>query len=288
MIKAGPYSSVNLQRRVVKLRRLSATGLERLRRVQTMRLWTVGAFFLALGIGSARPSLKLELVAVPVFFILFPIQVKITRNRRRFWQSLESLILFLERQNLRMSGQAGHRATAAVAGARGASAVVRDYEPEDGVRETPGLATMMHTQIRDLGVFGPHSLFTLIDETFTAHGKRELLTWMTPAPRPTPEILARQEQVRALRSESWFFTRLTLIADQARSESVDLARLKTDELTEFIKSPFFAVGLSPQLHDHVRALDHNVLRFGTVELGPRTIAGARHGDLCGLQFLGAR
>ena len=236
------YSPLILSRRIAKLRASSALAKAKLDRVGNLRLWTVGIFLVLLGIGSAKPSLKIEFVAVPIFFILFPIQVKITRNRRGFWQSLESLIIFLERQSLRLQGKAAAKSSPKSSKGGASIGPTQDDEPEADLKMPAADSALGATShlplIRDLGVFGPHSLFTLVDETFTSHGKRDLLSWMNPIPKPLYEIQARQKQIQSLRNEAWFFTRLTLIADQARAESVDLKRLKTEDLLEFIKTPF--------------------------------------------------
>ena len=202
--------AAELERRLVKLTRLDSAFTIRLKGAQGARLWIAGLFFVGLAIATIRPKWQLELGLIPAFVISFGYFVLRTISLRRHSRELSALKVFYERQRLRILG--------VPSGRRFEHAVKRS-------------AHDMNLN-RDLGVLGAHSLFTLIDETLTDHGERRLIDWLQPKPRSLGVILERQTRIQNLRSEAWFYTRLTLIA------SAEDFHISSERILEFVKRPF--------------------------------------------------
>ena len=166
---------------------------------------------MALLVLTLKPQLQLEAPVLLVFFGLFFWLVVATRKIAHFLERLMRLNVFFERQLNR---------------ALGGRPAGRDWKQVIEVAEKMRLP-------RDLGLFGAQSLWTLIDETLTDGGMRRLLQWLTEEPRSREEILRRQDTVKSLRGEAWFYTRLTLEASGR-----DEVRLASSQITEFLRSPF--------------------------------------------------
>ena len=236
---APPFALDEFERRRAKLARHIHRSTERLTKAQNLRLWTVAVFFILLGIGSTKPSWRAELVAVPLFILIFPFEVRVTRQHRRFSQGLKGLETFYQRQQRRAQGlplESAESVTKKEPKNRSSSQLVINaasvLEHSD-----PKLLARLES-VSDLGILGAHSLITLINETFTQHGLRRILTWLDPEPAAVDKIVERQRQIQSLRGSTWAYTRITLIAEQARLENPDLHQLKSDQLLEFIKQPF--------------------------------------------------
>ncbi len=219
-----PFTKQEFARRIAKLDRVLTVSSEKLTRAQNLRLWTVGIFFILLGIGTTKPSWGLEYFSVPLFLILFPIEVRVTRQHRRFTQGLNGLKTFYQRQQRRALGLPLEGAA--------------ELDASDVLSEANPKLKERLDSIADLGVLGSHSLLSLINETFTQHGLRRILTWLDPEPTSVEILTRRQNQIQTLRGCTWPYTRITLIAEQARIENPDLHQLKSDQLLEFITQPF--------------------------------------------------
>ena len=198
-----------LQKRAQKLSRLVSLWSESLRRYQNARLATGAVFFIALIILTQVPRLHLEAPVLAVFFFGFIYLVRCTQNVQRHLDHLKRFQSFTERQNQRCLGQPSGRSW------------------EEAQRDSQNLPL-----IRDLGLMGSHSLWTLIDETLTDEGRGLLLRWLSEKPRRVDEIKARQSKIQGLRAEKWFYTRLTLAADAKEF------RLSSSQVLEFLKNPF--------------------------------------------------
>jgi hypothetical protein len=205
----APRNAQRLQHRVTRLNGLVSRWSESLRRYQNARLATGGLFFLALIILTRIPRLHLEAPVILAFFAVFFYLVKCTQNVQRHLDHLKRFESFTERQRLRCLGQPSGRAW------------------EEASRDSQNLPL-----IRDLGLVGSHSIWTLMDETLTDGGRGLLLSWLSEKPRPAAEIRERQKRVQELRGETWFYTRLTLAADAKEF------RLSSSQVLEFLKNPF--------------------------------------------------
>ena len=209
-------------RRVAKLGRTIVTVTERLRRARNARLATGLVFFAGLFLLTIRPELRLELVALVVFTVVFGALVVRTRRIELFQTRLYRLLEFDHRQRRRCLGEA---------------------VLENGANLDPAIAKLLQEsgeayRNRDLQLFGSHSLWAMIDETFTDRGARLLAHWMNRDPLPAAEIRARQKRVETLDSEAWFLTRLRLEASGAE------LRMSSSQIMGFIAAPLVEKGFS--------------------------------------------
>jgi ABC-type multidrug transport system fused ATPase/permease subunit len=183
---------------------------ERLRLSQNFRLGTALAFIVGLLILAIRPDFRLELPLLGGFLVLFSTLVVRTRRIDKHLRALRGLRIFFDRQERRLRGLPSAR-------------------PWEGSQK----ASEHLPLIRDLGLMGSHSLWTLIDETLTEGGQTRLLEWIANQRQiNTEEILRRQRQIQNLRSEAWFFTRLSV------QGSADDFRLSSGQILLFLKKPF--------------------------------------------------
>ncbi|MCM2280686.1 MAG: DNA mismatch repair protein MutS [Bdellovibrionaceae bacterium] len=212
----------------------------RLNQAQNARLWTAGLFFVTLFIATLQPGLKLEVPAVTVFVILFSYFVVRTQRLRRHATHLTMLAAFYERQSRRSRGLAVDRPAAAALESL-SSPVSSPMPPLDQTTERQTNArppdTVDLTLIQDLNLIGPHSVFTLLDETVSDGGRRELARWIVRPNLNREQILARQRQVQELARERWFFIRL-LIAAGTETE----LELSTQQTLEYLKKPLLEPG----------------------------------------------
>ena len=198
-----------LARRQVKLARLQKLWEGRLRFHQNARLTTAAVFFILLAILTMRPSLRLELPLAVVFGVAFTILVIRTRRIHRHVERMKRLGQFLGRQEKRLRGLPSGRSWKSA------------MESETRV-----------PIVRDLGLLGSHSLWTLLDETLTEGGQNRLLEWLSEPPLRADVILARQARTQRLRRETWFYTRLGLEAD------ADEFKLSSRQIMEAVRSSF--------------------------------------------------
>ncbi len=184
---------------------------KKLRLFQNIRLSIAGLFFLVLALLTTKPEWRLELPVIAAFVVVFGFYVARTRRIDRHLNLLRRLRVFCDRQEKRARGLPSGRSF-------------------EGAEKAATNLALNH----DLGVLGSHSLWTLLDETLTEGGQSRLLEWISQKPLSATDIKKRQSQVRALRRERWFFTRLALVAD------ADDFRLSSSQILKFLKKPFVA------------------------------------------------
>lgn len=176
---------------------------------QSGRLIAGLLFFASLIPLSMNAEARVGFAVPAVVLLVFIYLVVRTRNIARHLLHLQRLQQFVLRQKKRclglMSGRSWKQA----------------YE-----------ASAEYPMIRDLGLVGSHSLWTVLDETFSEGGLRRLLHWMSVAPLKSDVLQKRQQQIQALRPQAWFFTRLGI---QANSNELNLSTL---QIQEFLKNSF--------------------------------------------------
>lgn len=198
-----------LQKKAAKLQRTLQTWQQRLRQHQNIRLMTALVFCASLVPLSMLPEARLGFAVPAALVLVFAILVVRTRRIYRHVQRLTRWNDFLLRQHKRLVGQPSGRTW---------------RQAFDTSVEFP--------LIRDLGLVGAHSLWTLVDETLSEGGLRRLLDWMSRAPADSAILKKRQEQIRKLRPQVWFYTRLGI-----ETNSNDL-NLSTLQIQDFLKNSF--------------------------------------------------
>jgi hypothetical protein len=213
-ITASLSKADRLAKREKRLGRRIEVIAERLTRFQNFRLGTAIVFCVLILLFAIHPDGRFEWPAVVVFAAVFVTFVRLTRRLSRHLQNLKHLRVFYDRQEKRCRGLTSGRSV------------------ESALKAAENLPFM-----HDLGILGPHSLWSLIDETLTDLGQRKLLEWMSAAPMATAETLKRQALVQNLRRERWFFSRWSV-------DSVDAEdfRLSSSQILKFIKKPFVEKG----------------------------------------------
>jgi len=184
----------------------------RVTRLQSARLLSGTAFAAALLVAALKPHWGVALPAAVVFAPVFAWLVVLNRRWATFHLKLTRLHAFLLRQKARCEGRA-------------------PMAPVNFEHEKAGA---------DLDYFGDYSLWTLLDETLTDEGSSILKSWIVSPVLSKDVIEARQETVRSLRREAWFYTRLTLIADrkEIRHSSIRILEFLSSQVTP----RFFTVG----------------------------------------------
>lgn len=183
----------------------------RLEKTRNVRIGLAAAFFFILVYFAAQPRLSFELPVVLLFVGAFLALVIRTRRIERHLQNLEALRAFYGRQEKRCRGTVSGRTWESV---------------QKHVHNQEALIA------NDLDLFGPFSLWTLLDETLTDQGEAQLANWITTRPMASQDIRSRQALIQSLRSEYWFFTRWTLHASRTDF------RLSSSEILRFIEKPF--------------------------------------------------
>lgn len=203
------------EKRVRKLRLRIDRYEARLQKTLNARLVTGGVFFSGLLILTLYPQLRLELFWIIGFALLFSTLVFCSRQIRKHLQLLKALALWTERQMNRMKGLP--------------SRVSADFTSQVADLDLP----------QDLDLVGNHSLLNLIDETLTDHGLQVLLRWLSQTPLSSQELQNRQEKIRQLTAECWYYTRLGLT-----NSSADL-RISTQQILSLIKDSFLGKNFRP-------------------------------------------
>lgn len=227
-INSGPNSSGNspvnsvIAKSLLRANRLSRR-LQRLEKRVTLyngklnlhrnwRLSIAAIFGIALFILVANPKSRLELTVFVSFSAVFSVLVIRTRKIEKHIQDLTRLRYFTNRQELRLRGLPSGR----------------PWEVANRAAENVKMS-------RDLGVFGEHSLWTLIDETLTEGGQQRLIEWLSHSSPVKTDILKRQSLIQSLRPEAWFLTRLTL-------QGSEDFRLSSAQILLFLKKSFLKPG----------------------------------------------
>ncbi|MNJ96780.1 DNA mismatch repair protein MutS [compost metagenome] len=204
-----------LQKRELKLQSLVERWTLKLRKYQNARLVTALLLIGSLLPFTVKVDAQVELTIASCFLVVFLVLVYLTRQINHHVQGLRRLLNFIGRQKRRAQGQASGQ----------------NWKQALEVSQEFPL-------IRDLGLVGSHSLWTLLDETLTDGGQRRLLHWMSVSPLDKNILRERQNKIQKLRSQTWFYTRLGL---DTNAEELNLATL---QIQDFLKTPFTAPGFS--------------------------------------------
>lgn len=187
-----------LLKRKTRLEKGLAQHIVKLEQLRRYRL-TSGLFFVLV---CALITFKIVNAITGILFLLslgiFAVLVHLTRNRQTAIVQYQWKIAYFDRQIQRLSGIASKHD------------VTQEVEP----------------LIKDLEIFGPHSLFNLLDETLTDRGLKKLKSWLSNSPVASAVRTMRQQQIQKL---SHHFRLLEKF--QARF-SVSVEKLKADEFLE--------------------------------------------------------
>lgn len=175
---------------------------------QRMRLSWAGLYVVSLIVAAMAPGLGLPLPATLVFLPIFVVLVIRTRRWETYLDRLNRWQQLLERQISRLRGRPLERTHSV---------------PSDG--QSTYVA-------HDLHLFGPNSLWSLIDETLTEGGQTELTRMILAEPPPSDVVRARQNEIKSLRREAWFYQKLILHGPEADS------RLSTKSIAHFLANSF--------------------------------------------------
>ncbi|MEN0058041.1 MAG: MutS family DNA mismatch repair protein [Bdellovibrio sp.] len=200
-----------LRHRENKLQAYVLSWTQKLQKYQSARLLTGLLFCLSL-IPLALPQKASWEFSFPTLFLLsFLVFVIRTRRIHRHTRRLQKLLQFTQRQKKRCLGQASGQDGLAV---------------KKWAQEFP--------LVTDIHLLGEHSLWTVMDETLTEGGKKHLLAWMSVKPLAVSTLQERQNLLRRLRPQAWFYTRMVVSSE---SESLDVSTLQVEE---FLHRPFVA------------------------------------------------
>lgn len=199
-------NKINSQQRIRRLDHKLETAHAQIRKVQTLRLWTGAVTIAGFVFSAIWPQLHLSIPTLVFFLAVFPLLVRISRNWSRFHRHLRTWRDFEARQENRRNGSwKAH------------------LVPDLSSLDTYGVAA-------DLDLFGSKSLFTQIDETFSAGGAVRLASMMLADPS-LETIAARQALLKDLSASRWFFLRFRL-----SNPSLEEARFSSNELLNSIGS----------------------------------------------------
>lgn len=200
-----------LQKRQAKLSRHIEAWTKRLQVHQQARLVTAMLFLASLVPPAMNPDAQWEYALCAALLIVFIYLVIRTRSFKEHVRRLQRWHAFTLRQEKRCLGLVSGRPWKHL---------------EDVEKDFP--------LIRDLGLTGPHSLWTLLDETLTEGGQHRLLAWMSTAPLNRDFLKRRQERLKSLRPQTWFYTRLALNIKE------DEFNVSTSRIRDFLKESFVA------------------------------------------------
>lgn len=207
--------ATRLARRQARLEKSIGRAALRLQKFRNARLATGLAFVAALVWLAIDHTTRLEALVVGVFLLVFSILVVQTRRFEKHLRGLSALRVFFDRQERRLRGL-----------------------PSGRPWESAAKAAQEISLVRDVGLLGALSLWTLVDETITDGGQQRLLEWMANARPSRDEILRRQKLVMGLRPEAWFLIRLLTLPAGLQSDF----RLSSAQLLLFLRKPFLKTG----------------------------------------------
>lgn len=194
------------QQRIRRLDHKLEIAHAQIRKVQTLRLWTGAVTIAGFVFSAIWPQLHLSIPTLVFFLVVFPLLVRISRNWSRFHRSLQNWRDFEIRQENRRNG------------------TFKAHVPTDlSALDTYGVAA-------DLDLFGSKSLFTQIDETFSAGGAIRLATSMLDD-SSVEQVAKRQALLKDLSASRWFFLRFRL-----SNPTLEDARFSSNELLNSIGS----------------------------------------------------
>lgn len=201
--------ATRLEKRERRLQALLERWNGRLRKHQSARLLAGLLIFVSLVPLSMQPAARVGFSVPGILLILFAYLVVRTGRIKRHVLQLEQLQKFVSRQKNRCLGR-----------------------PSGSPWESAQKIASEFPLVRDLGLVGPHSLWTVLNETFSEGGQRRLLQWLSEAPLDKLILKQRQERIQQLRPLSWFYTRLGL---GAKSSELNMSTL---QIVDFLKHSF--------------------------------------------------
>ena len=192
----------HLEKRVRRLKNRLQLHIGKLEQLRRYRL-TSGLVFVAICI---LLTFKFVNIATAILFLISLVTffsfVRITNRQQLAITKYQWKITYLERQIERLSGVVSkHNVTV----------------PTDPM-------------IKDLEIFGPHSLFNLIDETLTDRGLKKLTGWLSNSPVSPSVRTHRQQQIKKL---SPHYRRLEKFQSEA---SITAEKVKADEFLEYLNT----------------------------------------------------
>jgi len=202
---------LDLKARVKRLGTIETKTTERLRSARDMRLAAAAVFVVLIIAAAIWPKLGLAAPVLIGFTIVFAILVRRTRQLETFQKRIKALAAFYLRQDRRRQGEAVERNWPA------AQSLLADDEER--------------TLAQDLNLIGPHSLFTLIDETVSDGGQSALVDQMLRPTANAESIRSTQKRVQEFSRDRWLFIRLLVAAGESEME------LSTHQTLEFVKKP---------------------------------------------------
>lgn len=195
----------NCQQRIRRLDHKLEIARAQIRKTQTLRLWTGAVTIIGFVFSAIWPQLHLSIPTLVFFLLVFPWLVRISRQWNKYHRCLKTWRDFEARQESRRNGT--YKANA------------------------PDLSSLdIHGSAADLDLFGSKSLFTQIDETFSAGGAIRLAKQMLEDPS-AERIRERQTLLKDLSASRWFFLRFRL-----SNPSLEDARFSSNELLNSIGS----------------------------------------------------
>ncbi|MBV2169277.1 MAG: DNA mismatch repair protein MutS [Bdellovibrio sp.] len=212
----------SLHKKELKLQSHVARWTLKLRKHQQARLLVALLFFISLLPLSVKAQARAEAGLALVLLTVFIFLVFRTKKIQTHVQRLTHLWRFQIRQKKRCLGQ--------VSGRPWKAALEKSAE--------------FHL-IPDLGLIGPHSLWTLLDETLTEGGQKKLLQWMSSEPLDKKILQKRQAHIQKLRSQTWFYTKLGI---DANSNELNLS---TSQIQDFLKNSFVSRHFSKLLFANI-------------------------------------
>ncbi len=205
----------HLQKRQKKLSHHVEVWNKKLQSHQQARLVTALLFLASLVPPAMNRQAQWEYVICAALLLVFIILVIRTRSLKEHARRLSKWHAFTLRQEKRCLGLPSGR-------------------PWKHLEDIEGDFAL----IRDLGLTGSHSLWTLLDETMTEGGQRRLLSWMSTAPLNKDFLKRRQDRIKSLRRQTWFYTRLGL---EIKEEEFNVSSL---HIRDFLKEPFVGPGFN--------------------------------------------
>jgi MutS domain V len=202
LLQASLARAQALSRRRKRLEPVIVNAKAKIRSLQAKRVYSGILLGIALLIAAMKRDLPIGLPAFVIFAPVFTVFVMQSRAWNAFLVKLERLDAFFVRQEARLRG-----------------------------KQPPLAGQNLHSDESfgsDLGFFGSYSLWTLIDETLTEEGSQELKSWLIAPPADLDTVRTRQNDIKALRKDAWFYTRLGLIAERKE------LGLSTQQILEFI------------------------------------------------------
>jgi ABC-type multidrug transport system fused ATPase/permease subunit len=202
----------NLQKHLERLDHKLEIRQAQIRQTQNLRLWTAVLSFLALVAAAIWQTPYFGPFVVAFFILAFSVLVAINRKLSVSLERFSRLRAFYQRQISRLKGE-----------------LVQDFKNKVQLAEGA-----------DLDLTGPHSLMSLIDETFSIGGEARLQSWLFGEPSSLHQTRERQKLILGLHRQAGFLRKWRLTAPSEgdfKISSVTSARL----LQTFLEKPRFNI-----------------------------------------------